>query len=43
MIKMLIYFRKPTMIVLEGGYNLKNLANGMAECTRALLEDIKLL
>ncbi len=43
MIKMLLYFGKPTMLVLEGGYNLKNLANGMAECTRALLEDVKLM
>ena len=43
MTKMLLYFNKPTILVLEGGYSLKALSESMAECTRALLEDTKLL
>ena len=43
MTKMLLYFNKPTILVLEGGYNLKTISDSMTECTRALLEDTKLL
>lgn len=35
----LLLFNKPILIILEGGYNLNNIANGFAECTRALLEN----
>lgn len=41
--KMLLYFKKPTLLVLEGGYNLEAISKSMSECTRALLEDVKLL
>lgn len=43
MTNMLLYFKKPVLMVLEGGYNLTTISNSMAECTRALLEDVKLL
>lgn len=43
MTNMLLYFKKPILMVLEGGYNLNSISNSMAECTRALLEDVKLL
>jgi len=37
--KRLLSFGKPMMLVLEGGYNLNTIAQSMAECTRALLEN----
>lgn len=41
--KKLLELNKPVILVLEGGYNLKTIANSMAECTRALLENVKLI
>lgn len=41
MIKMLLAYEKPVMLVLEGGYNLTSISNSMNECVRALLEDVK--
>jgi len=40
MTKMLLAYKKPVMLVLEGGYNLTSVANSMSECVRALLEDV---
>lgn len=37
--KKLLEFNKPIMIILEGGYNLTTIANSMAECVKALLEN----
>lgn len=41
--KQLLQFGKPIMLVLEGGYNLKSISDSMGECTRALLENIRLI
>lgn len=41
--KQLLMFDKPLMLVLEGGYNLMSISNSMAECTKALLENVGLL
>lgn len=43
MTRMLLSFGKPVMLNLEGGYNLTSISNSMAECTRALLEDVKIV
>lgn len=37
--KKILMLNKPIMLVLEGGYNLNSIAESVAECTRALLED----
>jgi acetoin utilization deacetylase AcuC-like enzyme len=37
--KMLLSFGKPTLLVLEGGYNLEAISKAMVECARALLEN----
>ncbi|QKF94173.1 histone deacetylase [Fadolivirus algeromassiliense] len=41
--KKLLQFKKPIILVLEGGYNLDTISQSMAECTRGLLEDCKLI
>jgi len=40
--KMLLSFGKPMLLVLEGGYNLDAISLSMAECSRALLEDLRI-